>query len=103
MKYFAISVIMPVYNYFIQETIDIIIPQIKSDFEFIINNFGLSDNSSEITFCTAISASELSISPYNTGYSPTFNIRIQQAKGEASCIMGAEDIFNVITSIRDMA
>ena len=50
MKYFAISLIMQVYNYFVQDTINYIILPIKLDIEHTINKFVLSDNSSEITF-----------------------------------------------------
>lgn len=88
-----VSIIMPVYNgaLYIRESIESILSQTYSNFEFIIINDGSSDNTLEIIHSYADSRIIL-IDQKNTGTSQAMNVGIRIAKGQYVARMDHDDI-----------
>jgi len=90
-----VSVIMPVYNaeLFLKESIDSILRQTFSDFEFIIINDGSTDKSQSIIDTYAKHDSRIvAIKQDNKGVVATANMAITLAKGLYIARMDADDI-----------
>ena len=88
-----VSVVMPVYNgaKYLNESIDSILQQTFSDFEFIIINDGSTDNSLEIIKSYNDERIVL-INQENQGVATSLNNGIKIAKGEYIARMDADDI-----------
>jgi hypothetical protein len=90
-----VSVIMSVYNgaQHLAESIDSILAQSFSDFEFVIVNDGSSDKTQEIIELYAHQDSRiLPIHQKNIGLTKSLNIAIKKAKGKYIARMDADDI-----------
>ena len=89
-----VSIIMPVYNAsrFLKETIDSILNQTYTDFEFLIFNDGSTDESFSIIQHYKDPRIRLINSAENKGYLYWLNVGIQEAKGEYIARMDADDI-----------
>lgn len=91
----TVSVIMPVYNAgeFLRSTIDSILAQTFTDFEFVIIDDGSTDSSLEILEeYTARDSRIRLISRPNTGYGIALNEMIELATGKYLARMDADDI-----------
>ena len=90
----AISVIMPVYNAgaFLKESIDSILLQSFTNFEFFIIDDASTDNSVEIIQLYTDKRIRFIQKPVNTGYTDSLNLAIPMAKGGYIARMDADDI-----------
>ena len=89
-----ISVVMPVYNCeaFIRESVESILTQSFTDFEFFIIDDASTDRTVEIIKEYTDARINLIIKPKNTGYTDSLNMAIKLAKGEYIARMDADDI-----------
>ncbi len=90
-----ISVVMPVYNgeKYLHETVDSILHQSFSNFEFIIVNDGSTDQSLEILENYAVQDKRIQIiNRENYGVSVSRNEAIMQARGEYIAHIDADDV-----------
>lgn len=89
-----ISVLMPVYNSgaFLKESIDSVLSQTFSDFEFIIINDGSSDNSEEIILTYKDSRIKYYKNEQNLGLISTLNKGIDLCNAKYIARMDADDI-----------
>src|SRR5687767_7542953 len=88
-----ISVLLPVYNAekYLRESIDSILKQTYSNFEFLILNDGSTDGSEEII--KSYSDPRIRYSKHeNCGLAATLNKGIEQAKGEIIARQDQDDI-----------
>ena len=90
----SISVIMPVYNCesFIRESVESILGQCYTDFEFIIIDDASTDRTIEIIKEYDDSRIQLIIKPANTGYTDSLNMAIKLAKGRYIARMDGDDV-----------
>lgn len=89
-----ISVIMPLYNAapYLKESIESILAQTFSDFEFFIIDDKSSDNSAEIVKAYKDDRIIFIQKPENTGYTDSLNKSIKMANGKYIARMDADDI-----------
>lgn len=89
-----VSVIMPLYNAapYLKESIESILAQTFSDFEFFIIDDKSSDNSTEIVQSYKDDRIIFIQKPENTGYTDSLNKSIKLAKGKYIARMDADDI-----------
>ena len=91
-----ISVVMPVYNAgrFLHQSIQSILDQTYSNFEFIIVNDASTDNTDEILSSYAQNDPRITVlnNPYNIGVSRSVERAMQKAKGDYIARMDADDI-----------
>lgn len=89
-----ISVIMPVYNCesYIRESVESILGQSFTDFEFIIIDDASTDRTVEIIKEYDNSRIKLIIKPTNTGYTDSLNMAIKLAKGRYIARMDGDDV-----------
>ena len=89
-----ISVIMPVYNCesFIKESVDSILGQSFTNYEFIIIDDASTDRTVEIIQEYDDSRIQLIIKPANTGYTDSLNMAIKLAKGRYIARMDGDDV-----------
>ncbi len=89
-----ISVVMPVYNgeKYLRETMDSILNQTFTDFEFIIINDASKDNTEEIIKSYEDDRIVYLINEQNLGVAGTLNCGIENAKGEYIARIDADDI-----------
>lgn len=91
-----VSVVMPVYNAasYLQESINSILTQSYTNFEFLIYNDGSSDNSAAIIQQAAESDSRIKFfdSKENYGYVRHLNAGLKQAAGKYIARLDADDI-----------
>lgn len=90
----SISVVMPVYNAgkYLKESIDSILQQSFSDFEFFIIDDASTDDSVEVIKSYKDIRIKLIQKPANTGYTDSLNMAIQLSKGKYIARMDADDI-----------
>lgn len=90
----AISVIMPAYNCeaFIRESVESILSQTFTDFEFFIIDDASTDRTVEIIKEYNDTRINLIVKPANTGYTDSLNMAIKFAKGKYIARMDADDI-----------
>lgn len=89
----ALSVILPVYNAgaFLRQTIDSVLHQSFTDFEFIIINDGSSDNSWEI-ICGYNDERIVKVNQQNKGLAATLNVGIAMAQAPIIARQDNDDI-----------
>ncbi|CAA9203643.1 hypothetical protein FLA105534_04823 [Flavobacterium bizetiae] len=89
-----ITVLMPVYNceLYIKETIDSILDQTFTDFEFLIIDDASTDKTIDIIKAYNDSRIKLIVKPFNTGYTNSLNHGLKIAKGEYIARMDGDDI-----------
>jgi len=91
-----VSVVMPVYNgeKYLEESIDSILNQTFTDFEFIIVNDGSSDQSEEIIRNCQKKDDQIHLitNPNNLGIAEATNVGISYACGEYIALMDQDDI-----------
>ncbi|PWB18335.1 glycosyltransferase family 2 protein, partial [Flavobacterium sp. HTF] len=89
-----ITVLMPVYNceLYIKETVDSILNQTFTDFEFLIIDDASTDKTVDIIKTYNDSRIKLIVKPVNTGYTNSLNYGLKIAKGEYIARMDGDDI-----------
>lgn len=94
MNYPLVSVVMPVYNVqdFVEESINSILSQSYSNFEFIIINDGSTDNTLDIIESQSDARIVLIKNKENKGNYACRNIGCRLAKGKYICVMDGDDI-----------
>lgn len=95
MRFFMISIIIPVYNaeFYLEECLDSIKSQSHPDFEVLCVNDGSTDRSEEI--CERYVREDKRFRLYsqeNSGVSVARNLGIEQAKGEYLCFVDSDDV-----------
>ena len=90
----SISVIMPVYNAgkFLKESIESILQQSFTNFEFFIIDDASTDNSVEIIQSYTDKRIRFIQKEFNTGYTDSLNMAVQLSKGKYIARMDADDI-----------
>jgi glycosyltransferase involved in cell wall biosynthesis len=90
----AISVLMTVYNsqQYLHESINSILSQSFSDFEFLIFNDGSTDGSKEVIESFNDPRIKFFDFSYNQGYVPLLNIGLEKARGKYIARMDSDDI-----------
>jgi glycosyltransferase involved in cell wall biosynthesis len=89
-----VSVIMPVYNTakYLRESIESILNQTFSDFEFIIIDDASTDESVAIVMSYSDRRIKLIQKPVNTGYTESLNMAIDLAQGKYIARMDSDDV-----------
>lgn len=95
MRFFMISIIIPVYNaeFYLEECLDSIKSQSHPDFEVLCVNDGSTDRSEEI--CERYVREDKRFRLYsqeNSGVSVARNLGIEQAQGEYLCFVDSDDV-----------
>jgi glycosyltransferase involved in cell wall biosynthesis len=93
----TVSVITPAYNMerYISETINSVLSQTFTDFEYLIINDGSTDNTLEIAKSFALKDSRIRIiSQQNSGLAAACNTGIKNAQGEYVSFIDADDIWH---------
>ena len=91
----TVSVILPVYNQqnYIAETIESVLAQTYSDFEFIILDDGSTDGSAQIIRNYAVKDNRIkAFFETNAGKSAATNYIVRKAKGEMCAFLDADDV-----------
>jgi len=90
----AISVLMPIYNCsdYVSETIDSILNQTFTDFEFLIIDDCSTDLTADIVKQYRDSRIKLIEKPVNTGYTDSLNLGVELAQGKYIARMDGDDI-----------
>src|SRR5688500_18170797 len=89
-----VSVVMPVYNTarYLRESIESILNQTFSDFEFLIIDDASTDESVAIVRSYSDKRIKLIQKPINTGYTESLNMAIDLAKGKYIARMDSDDL-----------
>lgn len=92
-----ISIVTPNYNYasFISQTIESVINQNYSDFEYIIIDDGSTDNSVEIikSYVAKYPNNIFLIRQENKGQTPAINVGMKKVTGDIICWINSDDTF----------
>jgi len=91
-----ISIVMATWNRkaFLPETIDSVLNQTYKDFEFIIVDDGSTDGAQDILLKYAENDQRIIlIRKEHSGSVDTFNVGFEEAKGDAICVLGSDDVW----------